>query len=104
MITEIEALDGAQAGEIDLAGVERELAALWAAAAPANRGEEPAVLRACALNLLVLGANPGDLERARPIATRTILAHPSRVLLLAPEARGEGSGVRGQAAGTPGPR
>src|SRR5712691_13190118 len=100
MTSEIEALEGAPAGEIELARVERELAALWAAAAPENRGEEPAVLRACALNLLVLGASPGDLERARPIATRTILAHPSRILLLAPEDGGQGSGVSGRAGGT----
>src|SRR5690349_6795362 len=41
-------------GEIELDRVERELASLWAAAAPDEPGAEAAVLRACALNLLVL--------------------------------------------------
>jgi hypothetical protein len=88
MATGIEALQGAPSGEMELARVERELAALWAAA-PENRGEEPAVLRSCALNLLILGSSPDDLERARPVAARTTLAHPSRILLLAPAVRGQ---------------
>jgi hypothetical protein len=74
--------------------VERELAALWAAAAPDHPEEEPAVLRACALNLLVLGMDADALERARPIAARTTLGHPSRILLLATD----GTGRRGNAA------
>jgi glucose-6-phosphate dehydrogenase assembly protein OpcA len=74
-----------QTGEIELGRVERELAALWAQAAPEDPGAEPAVLRACSLSLLVLGSSSADLERARPIAARTTLAHPSRVLLLAPD-------------------
>jgi glucose-6-phosphate dehydrogenase assembly protein OpcA len=91
----IEALAGAPEGEIELARVERELAALWAATAPEDPGAEPAVLRACSLNLLVLGGSPDDLEPARAIAAATTLAHPSRILLLAPEAvvRSEPSGV-----------
>jgi glucose-6-phosphate dehydrogenase assembly protein OpcA len=80
----IEALPGAPEGEIELARVERELAALWAQAAPEDPGAEPAVLRACSLNLLVLGSSPEELEPARTVAAATTLAHPSRILLLAP--------------------
>jgi glucose-6-phosphate dehydrogenase assembly protein OpcA len=75
-----------QTGEIELGRVERELATLWAAAAQEDPGAEPAVLRACSLNLLVLAGSSAELERARPIAARTTLAHPSRILLLAPDA------------------
>src|SRR5205809_103549 len=92
MVEQIEELPGAHEGEIELARVERELAALWAAA-PEDRGAEPAVLRACALNLLVLGASASELERARPIAARTTLAHPSRVVLLAPVPDAASSGI-----------
>jgi glucose-6-phosphate dehydrogenase assembly protein OpcA len=90
----MEALAGAPEGEIELARVERELARLWAQAAPADPGAEPAVLRACSLSLLVLGAGPGSLEPARRVAAATTLAHPSRILLLAPE-----GGVRREASG-----
>src|SRR5437868_2578003 len=76
--------------EIELDRVEGELAALWAAAAPEDAGAEPAVLRACALNLLVLAGGLADLERIRRIADQTTLAHPSRILLLAPEAPPDG--------------
>src|SRR5438045_1919681 len=70
--------------EIELDQVERELAALWAAAAPDDPGGESAVLRACALNLLVLAHRRADRDRIRTVADQTTLAHPSRILLLAP--------------------
>jgi glucose-6-phosphate dehydrogenase assembly protein OpcA len=92
-----ELLEGAPEGEIDLGRVERELAALWAQAAPDDPSAEPAVLRACSLSLLVLGSSPADLDRARPIAARTTLAHPSRILLLAPD---QATGDRRQTAET----
>jgi glucose-6-phosphate dehydrogenase assembly protein OpcA len=81
----MQALQGAPPGEIELSQVERELAALWRAAAPEDPDAEPTVLRACSLNLLVLAGSPDELERARPIAAQTTLAHPSRILLVAPE-------------------
>src|SRR5262249_35835114 len=84
-----------RADEIELGHVERELAALWAAAAPADPGAETAVLRACSLNLVVLGDSPAGLDRARPIAARPTLAHPSRILLLAPDPGGAGSSNAG---------
>ena len=68
---QITALAGEPAGEIELGQVERKLAELWAAAAPEHPEEQPAVLRACSLNLLVQGSDPAELERARPIAART---------------------------------
>jgi glucose-6-phosphate dehydrogenase assembly protein OpcA len=79
----IEALSGAPEGEVELGHVERELAALWAAP-PGEPEEEPAVLRACALNLVVLGCSLADLERVRPLAERITLDHPARILTLAP--------------------
>jgi hypothetical protein len=94
-VDQIESLEGAPDGEIELGRVERELAALWALAAPEDPDAESTVLRACSLNLLVLGSSPADLERARPIAARTTLAHPSRILLLAPDS---GTGREAQTA------
>jgi glucose-6-phosphate dehydrogenase assembly protein OpcA len=91
----IESLAGAPEGEVELGQVERELSALWAAAPPGEAEAEPAVLRACALNLLVLGCTLDELERARPRTERTSLDHPARILLLAslPDAPG-GIGAR----------
>lgn len=85
----IEAREDAPAEEIELGQVERALAALWAGAAPEDPGAEPAVLRACALNLVVLSRSPADLDRVRPIAAQTTVAHPSRILLLVPDETGE---------------
>jgi glucose-6-phosphate dehydrogenase assembly protein OpcA len=89
--------------EIELERVERELAALWAAAAPDDPGAEAAVMRACALNLLVLGSSQVDLDRIRRIADQTTLAHPSRILLLAPDGLDDDDPARAREPGGPDP-
>lgn len=62
---------------VDIAGIERELAALWREAAQGAT----AVMRACSWNLVVL-TTPAQLARARALADVMVELVPSRTLLI----------------------
>jgi len=71
---------------VDVAGIERELAALWRQAAQGST----AVMRACAWNLVVL-AEGDSLEKARELAERVVEQVPSRALIVHHQAKAEGA-------------
>ncbi|MBL8909372.1 MAG: 6-phosphogluconolactonase [Archangium sp.] len=74
---------------VDVAGIERELAALWRQSAqgtvphPTASAQGPLpVMRACSWNLVVYAESVGALERARALAELVVDAIPSRALII----------------------
>ncbi|MFT3712314.1 MAG: 6-phosphogluconolactonase [Archangium sp.] len=71
---------------VDVAGIERELAALWRQAANGTT----AVMRACSWNLVVYAESEAALERARELSELVVEAIPSRTLLIHHQATASG--------------
>jgi glucose-6-phosphate dehydrogenase assembly protein OpcA len=93
MITD-ERVDAFLKGEplpVEAASVEKELAALWQAAAESKEVAIRSAKRACQLNLLICSPNEGAYERAAGALPEIMRRHPSRVIALmaAPEAENE---------------
>jgi 6-phosphogluconolactonase len=63
---------------VDVAGIERELAALWRQSANGTT----AVMRACSWNLVVLADSEASLSRGRELADLVVDAIPSRALII----------------------
>lgn len=76
--SDIERFTSGAAIGVDVAAIERDLAALWRRASAANA----AVTRACSWNLVVHATGPTELERATALADAVVAAVPSRTLVL----------------------
>ncbi len=76
---------------VEVSAIEKELAALWQAAAESKDELIHSVKRACQLNLLIYSPNEGAYERAAIALPEIMRRHPSRViaLLAEPEAENE---------------
>jgi hypothetical protein len=76
---------------VEVKAIEKELAALWRAAAESKDEAIRAVTRDCQLNLLIYSPNEGAYERAAMALPEIMRRHPSRViaLLAEPEAENE---------------
>ncbi len=72
---------------VDVAAIERELAALWREAAQGTT----AVMRACSWNLVVM-TNPAELPRAKALVDVMVELVPSRTLII--NERDEGEALR----------
>jgi glucose-6-phosphate dehydrogenase assembly protein OpcA len=66
----------------NVAAIERELAALWAAA---GQGQSGAVIRACSCNLLAIVQNRREAETFQPVLAKVSESHPSRSIIAYPE-------------------
>lgn len=75
---DVERFTGGHAIGVDVAGIERDLAALWRKAS----ASETAVTRACSWNLVVHATTEPELERAKALADALVTAVPSRTLIL----------------------
>lgn len=75
---ELERFTSGAAVGVDVAAIERDLAALWRQAAKGHR----AVTRACAWNLVVHVENDAALERGKALADALVERVPSRTLVL----------------------
>jgi glucose-6-phosphate dehydrogenase assembly protein OpcA len=76
---------------VEVEAIEKELAALWQAAAEGKDATHPPITRACRLNLFVCASNEGAYERAASALAEIVRRHPSRVvaLIVQPEAENE---------------
>lgn len=72
---------------VDLAQVERELAGLWDDSGR-HAGSEPAVIRACSMNLVVVSDSSAPAEEEGEMLGDVSVVHPARILRLLPAARG----------------
>lgn len=79
MRPEVERFTGGHAVGVDVAAIERDLAALWRKASTAG---EQSVTRACSWNLVVHATTTAELERAKALADALALVVPSRTLVL----------------------
>lgn len=77
-VSEIERFTSGQTIGVDVAAIERDLAALWRKASSQNAS----VTRACSWNLVIHTANEAELERARVLADALVAAVPSRTVIL----------------------
>lgn len=75
---ELERFTGGVAVGVDVAAIERDLAALWRQAAKGHK----AVTRACAWNLVVHVESDAALERGKAMADALVERVPSRTLVL----------------------
>jgi Glucose-6-phosphate dehydrogenase subunit len=75
---ELERFTGGAAVGVDVAAIERDLAALWRQAATGHK----AVTRACSWNLVVHVEGDEGLERAKNLADALVAIVPSRTLIL----------------------
>lgn len=79
MSPEVERFTGGHAVGVDVAAIERDLAALWR---KASTDAEQSVTRACSWNLVVHASTDAELERAKKLADALVLVVPSRTLVL----------------------
>jgi glucose-6-phosphate dehydrogenase assembly protein OpcA len=77
--TDIERFTSGHNVEVDVAAIERDLAALWR---KASTSSSVAVTRACAWNLVVHTSSDAELKQAQPLADALIAAVPSRTVVL----------------------
>jgi glucose-6-phosphate dehydrogenase assembly protein OpcA len=73
--------------EVDIESIERELTALWKDASPAGTGNAtksgtPPVVRACAMNLIVVTEREGELDILAEMAGEVTIEHPARIFLV----------------------
>lgn len=85
----LERFTSGQSIGVDVAGIERDLAALWRKAS----SEDTSVTRACAWNLVVTTHSEEEALRARKLADALSEAVPSRTLVLNQRPAGEGPEV-----------
>ncbi len=83
---EFERFTGGSAIGVDVAAIERDLAALWRQAATGHT----AVTRACAWNLVVHAEGDEDAARAKLLADALVASVPSRTLILHHRPNGTG--------------
>jgi len=77
---DIERFTGGHAVGVDVAAIERDLAALWRKAS--SSAAEHSVTRACAWNLVVYGNEEARLKRANELADALVEVVPSRTIIL----------------------
>ncbi|MEW5738772.1 MAG: glucose-6-phosphate dehydrogenase assembly protein OpcA [Myxococcota bacterium] len=80
MTPDVERFTGGHAVGVDVAAIERDLAALWRKAS--TSGAEHSVTRACSWNLVVYATTDAELARAKHLADALVAVVPSRTLLL----------------------
>jgi glucose-6-phosphate dehydrogenase assembly protein OpcA len=74
----------AEPREVDVVAIERELTQLWRAAAEGNAATASApVMRACSLNLIVVAAEPHQLDETGDMVGEVTVEHPARIFLVA---------------------
>lgn len=91
MTADVERFTGGHAVGVDVAAIERDLAALWRKASAT--GAETSVTRACSWNLVVFASTDAELTRARHLADALVAVVPSRTLLLNQRANATGAEV-----------
>lgn len=70
--------------KVDIAAIERDLTQLWKTASiPAEEESVPPVIRACALNFVVVMEGAGELDATADLAGDVTIEHPSRLFLVA---------------------
>ncbi len=80
---------------VDVAAVERELAALWKAAVGSQaESGAPAVMHACLLNLVVCCRGEEEASRAGPVLVEVTRARPSRILVCVADPAAPGRDLR----------
>lgn len=67
---------------IDVGGIEKELASMWHQASGAEGADEPGVVRACALNLIVYTTVQDDRSQIDEMLEAVGEQHPGRALVL----------------------
>ncbi len=77
--TDIERFTSGHNVEVDVAAIERDLAALWR---KASTSSSVAVTRACAWNLVVHTSSDAELKQVQPLADALIASVPSRTVVL----------------------
>lgn len=80
MSPDVERFTGGHAVGVDVAAIERDLAALWRKAGAS--GSEQSVTRACSWNLVVHATTDAELARAKALADALVAVVPSRTLVL----------------------
>jgi glucose-6-phosphate dehydrogenase assembly protein OpcA len=65
--------------QVDVAAIEQELRQLWKSAS--GREGEPAVIRACSCNVVVLAQNRAEAEAFQPVLSTVSEWHPARFLI-----------------------
>ncbi len=94
-MTSLESLAGGQGLAVDVGKIERELTALWKAAAESSReGGSPAVTHASLLNLVIYCHGTDQVPRVQDTIGRVARARPSRVLLAVVDPASPGTGLR----------
>lgn len=84
MTTDLRAFTSGEPQPVDLASVERQITALWKEASEAEDSQQPAVMRACALTLVVFDDPRSGRKDAAPLdetLSRVTERHPCRILL-----------------------
>ncbi|MGH7453929.1 MAG: glucose-6-phosphate dehydrogenase assembly protein OpcA [bacterium] len=85
----IETFIKGEALPVEVNSIEKELAALWQAAAESKDESIRSVQRACQFNLLIYSPNEGVYERAAGALSEIMHRHPSRVIALIAEPEAE---------------
>lgn len=80
---------------VGVPSIEQELSKLWVEAAGTAGTTQGAVIRACALNLLVFASDQVDATHASQLVSEITSEHPSRALILNVKAEGT-SGIEAQ--------
>ncbi|HET6648052.1 MAG TPA: glucose-6-phosphate dehydrogenase assembly protein OpcA [Pyrinomonadaceae bacterium] len=80
--TQFNPVPGVPSKGIDVARIEKELAAMWANASDGENGTRSGVIRACALNLIVYTTPRDDRQSLEDLLSQVNEQHPGRTLIL----------------------